>query len=323
LLATFTGIKTQIVVALAPAIESVTNSLQRLASEVFGEETITQQLEEIEVKIERQRARIERWGDSWFANTEGLNQELDRLLDRQDELLMIQGELIEQSLDESIQSVASSYDAAADAAAEYAKIQETINEALEKFQAQFQLEQRFKNAINSIEDTSDSLDDFMSAMEDSAEAVANEARDIGLQFASSFEEAFIQGKKFQDLLKGILQDILRLAARKFVTEPLTNLFGGAFEKLLGRQTGGPVQKGRPFLVGEGGPEVFIPNASGEIVSNQRLQRSAASAGAPQFVTNIDARGADPSLISRLPQIFEQRDRQLLLKVQRLIETGAV
>ncbi len=48
---------------------------------------------------------------------------------------------------------------------------------------------------------------------------------------------------------------------------LGNLIGqslGALLGLPGRATGGPVSPGRAFLVGERGPEVFVPTASGRI-----------------------------------------------------------
>ena len=35
----------------------------------------------------------------------------------------------------------------------------------------------------------------------------------------------------------------------------------------GRQHGGPVRSGRPYVVGEGGPEMFVPSSSGRIVPN--------------------------------------------------------
>lgn len=44
---------------------------------------------------------------------------------------------------------------------------------------------------------------------------------------------------------------------------LTNLIG-AFLGLPGRATGGPVTAGRPYLVGERGPEVFVPTSTGRI-----------------------------------------------------------
>jgi hypothetical protein len=45
------------------------------------------------------------------------------------------------------------------------------------------------------------------------------ARQLGLTFTSAFEDAVIEGKKFQDVLAGIFKDIARLVIRKTVTEP--------------------------------------------------------------------------------------------------------
>jgi hypothetical protein len=46
-------------------------------------------------------------------------------------------------------------------------------------------------------------------------------------------------------------------------------------------------------------------------------------GGMNFVTNIDARGADPGLIARLPQIMDARDRRLMLKMKDYVETGGM
>lgn len=49
------------------------------------------------------------------------------------------------------------------------------------------------------------------------------------------------------------------------------LLGQTFGSLLGlpgRATGGPVSPGRGYLVGENGPELFVPTASGRINANQ-------------------------------------------------------
>lgn len=43
---------------------------------------------------------------------------------------------------------------------------------------------------------------------------------------------------------------------------------GSLLGLPGRATGGPVSPGRGYLVGENGPEVFVPTSSGRITANQ-------------------------------------------------------
>ena len=39
-----------------------------------------------------------------------------------------------------------------------------------------------------------------------------------------------------------------------------------------RAMGGPVSAGRPYMVGERGPELIIPGSSGHVVSNNKLGR---------------------------------------------------
>ena len=48
-------------------------------------------------------------------------------------------------------------------------------------------------------------------------------------------------------------------------------FGGFFGSFIpGRQGGGPVQAGSPFVVGEDGPELFVPRQAGSIAPNEQL-----------------------------------------------------
>ncbi len=55
------------------------------------------------------------------------------------------------------------------------------------------------------------------------------------------------------------------------------LFGSTIN--LGfRAAGGPVDAGRPYLVGEKGPELMVPGSSGSIVNNDQLGQMAAAAG---------------------------------------------
>lgn len=111
------------------------------------------------------------------------------------------------------------------------------------------------------------------------------ARDLGLTFESAFEDAIVKGQGFRSVLGGIIQDIGRLVLRQTVTAPLAGLassfFGGLFAPaapaswamsptdlgLPGFANGGPVVGNRPIVVGEEGPEVFVPNSAGTIVPN--------------------------------------------------------
>jgi len=120
------------------------------------------------------------------------------------------------------------------------------------------------------------------------------AEELGLTFASAAEDALVKWEGFGNFFKGLEQDLIRIGTRKLLTEPLTNALGGLFKgggsgggivdgflKFIGaRAMGGAVGAGMPYLVGESGPELFVPGASGSVVPNNRLGR-----GAPSVVIN--------------------------------------
>ncbi|MGB2832993.1 MAG: hypothetical protein WBC07_08550 [Methylotenera sp.] len=54
------------------------------------------------------------------------------------------------------------------------------------------------------------------------------SQELGATFKSAFEDAVVGGSKFGDMLQGLEQDIIRLAARKTILDPLL----GAFDQLL-------------------------------------------------------------------------------------------
>ena len=58
-------------------------------------------------------------------------------------------------------------------------------------------------------------------------------------------------------------------------------FSSAFS---GRALGGQVGAGRPYIVGERGPEMFVPGAQGNIVPNNAM-------GSTSIVVNVDASGS--------------------------------
>jgi len=59
-------------------------------------------------------------------------------------------------------------------------------------------------------------------------------------------------------------------------------FGSFFK----RANGGPVSAGQSYMVGERGPEMFVPNAGGRIVSNEKT-----GAATTNIVVNVDASGS--------------------------------
>lgn len=95
---------------------------------------------------------------------------------------------------------------------------------------------------------------------------------------------------------GTYNTLMGLASIFGALGSITGMFGtgGMFAgKPPGKASGGPVRANRPYLVGEIGPELFLPNSDGEIVSNaksRKLLSAAALAGKSQtFADNAGAR----------------------------------
>lgn len=97
--------------------------------------------------------------------------------------------------------------------------------------------------------------DELEATQSKLDETKDTARDLGLVFQSAFEDAIVAGNGFRDVLKGILQDILRLAIRKMFTEPLVEGIGGFLKGIMGGEGGGGgglIESGLNWLKGLAG-----------------------------------------------------------------------
>jgi TP901 family phage tail tape measure protein len=86
-------------------------------------------------------------------------------------------------------------------------------------------------------------------------------------------------------------------------------FGGA------RAKGGPVSSGQTYMVGERGPELFVPSRSGTIVANDKM-----GGGNTNVVVNVDAKGSsvegDEQNANQLGRVISAAVQSELIKQQR-------
>lgn len=95
-------------------------------------------------------------------------------------------------------------------------------------------------------------------------------RGWGNEFTNIMANAVMTGKlSFKDLANSVISDLLRMSIQATITKPLLDIGMGflGIQPAGKRALGGPVTSGQPYLVGEQGPEIFMPANSGTIIPN--------------------------------------------------------
>lgn len=93
-----------------------------------------------------------------------------------------------------------------------------------------------------------------------------------------------------------------------------------------RANGGPVGGGRAYLVGERGPEIFVPGATGQITSNENLNKALGSGGGGNSVVinqtnNFDGNGADNAELARM--VAAATKKQVYEVIQNELRPGGM
>jgi hypothetical protein len=96
--------------------------------------------------------------------------------------------------------------------------------------------------------------------------------------------------KFSDFATSVIQDLIKIQMRAAATQLFNSVLGTFGFPLPGKAAGGPVLPNTPYIVGERGPEVFLPKSAGNIVPNNKLGSSGGSGlgGGTSVVYNINA-----------------------------------
>lgn len=148
-------------------------------------------------------------------------------------------------------------------------------------------------------------------------------------FTNGFSEAIAGAKSFKDAFKdmarSIINDLIRMAVQYYITQQIFGALtgfidglgagagtgstgssgssGGSGSGLLTAAVGAPTSAGRPMLVGERGPELFIPSSSGQIVPNGRMGGGAVVNQTINISTGV-AQTVRAEVLNLMPQIAE-------------------
>jgi hypothetical protein len=115
------------------------------------------------------------------------------------------------------------------------------------------------------------------------------------------------------MANSIIEDLIRMQIRKSITKPLFSAIQSVLTPTADptgvpkfMANGGSVTSGRPYIVGEKGAELFVPNRSGTIVSNDKLGGTSSPVVVNQTInlsTGV-SQTVRAEVLNMLPQISE-------------------
>jgi len=144
-----------------------------------------------------------------------------------------------------------------------------------------------KTQVRDITITTESYRQKLKDLKDQKDAVADAARTMGDAVSNALEDMIFNGGKASDVMKRLAQTIATSALRGMLTGEggfgglfgtagkdgkagglLGNVFSGLFSGFGGfKASGGGVTRGKSYVVGENGPELFMAGENGTIVPN--------------------------------------------------------
>ena len=130
------------------------------------------------------------------------------------------------------------------------------------------------------------------ALHDGVDKVKGAFQDLSKSIQNDIKEGIkglIKGTStLADMLNNVADKFLDLALNQalFGNAAGSSVTGGLFKFLGFKANGGPVAGGKSYVVGEKGPELFVPKSSGTIVPNNQL----GGGGSTSVVVNVDASG---------------------------------
>ena len=146
-------------------------------------------------------------------------------------------------------------------------------------------------ALSQMEAKKDGLVEIKKGLLD----ISDVASSVGDHFADAFMSIIDGTESVGDAVRKMIAGILRDLVRVFITRAIMNAIMGQQQPMFsGFQHGGAVVAGAPILVGERGPELFVPKQSGYV------NNAAASRGGGGVTVNFQISAVDgPSVQAML------------------------
>jgi len=148
-------------------------------------------------------------------------------------------------------------------------------------------------AVNTINNGSKEITENVKKVKSETDQLKNEFAEIGETIGSQITDALVGAingtKSLGESARNVLNDLANSILKSGINSLLGGVFGGTkIGGFLGFANGGNPPVGRASIVGEKGPELFVPRSAGTIIPNNAI----GGGGVTNMVTiNVDATGS--------------------------------
>ncbi len=146
-------------------------------------------------------------------------------------------------------------------------------------------------AITTIKDNSNLISDGVKKAKTETDGLKTKFAEIGETIGSQITDALVGAingtKSLGESARNVLNDLANSILKSGINSLLGGVFGGTkFGKFLGFANGGRPPVGRASIVGERGPELFVPSTAGTIIPNNQLGGGSTN----NIVVNVNMEG---------------------------------
>lgn len=175
-----------------------------------------------------------------------------------------------------------------------------------------ELDRQLSEFVGTVESGPEKIGTFAEAMKKLSEQMKDTQLQLqnvatrGLQtLEDNLVDVVMQAKTakeaFRDMARSILADLVRMQIQQAIIAPIAAALPGFTASP--RAMGGPVTAGRPYLVGERGPEIFVPGRTGGIVPNGQMGGSVTVNQTINLTTGV-SQTVRAEVLNMLPQIAQ-------------------
>lgn len=178
---------------------------------------------------------------------------------------------------------------------------------------------QYAQAVGLIKDAFKEWDDAMPTLEESLKSLAKSGMD---GFTNAVTSAITGAQSFGDaiksLAKSVVDSLIKMLVQYYITKPLFDAIGGFIGGSAGAggsstidtgasfagyaASGGTVTGGKQYMVGEEGPEMFVPSQTGKIFPNDQLGGGGVVVNQTINVSTGVSQTVRAEIINLMPQI---------------------